>query len=701
MYIKIYSRPGDYISFRKKRNIYAVLFFVFFSAQSYAQKLIVDTQMHHLRKGDRQEWLEFDEHSEGSRLVIHFTASSNNKEQTLSLNQYDVSQPWNVLLNDQKIGELTQDEKYLKAYFIVPPQKILQGYNTLIVEPADTIRDPVDDISVGNIILENILVNELLSQATVDAEVTDANSGQLLPSRVTIIDNDGALQPVGAASHEHAAVRTGCVYTGDGKASFGLPAGVYTLYATRGFEYGVDSMRITLGTGDHFSKRFIIKREVPTSGWVSSDTHIHTLTYSGHGDATIKERAFTIAGEGIELPIITEHNLNVDISPVAETIGVRKYFTPVTGDEVTTSVGHFNVFPLSVKDSIIDYKVNDWNQILQNVKKPGTVKAVILNHARDIHNNFRPFDDAHHISVAGINLTGWAFPANAMEVMNSSAQQQDIMRLYNDWFGMLNRGYHLTPVGSSDSHDVNRYLLGQGRTYIRAIDTNVAKINTGDAINNFIRGKVMVSFGLLAEIKVGSSYEPGDLVPASGPLTVSVRVLGPAWIKATHIMLYANGKKIKEATIANGNAPGIKYEADWVLPKPKHDVFLVAIAEGPGVDLPFWPIAKPFQHNTPDWTSHVIGSSGALWIDADNDKHFSSALEYAKILVEDSKSNLNKLIKKLETYDEAVAVQAAALLYEKGVNITGDAVTSSLAHANTSTKNGFESFIKALKDVNR
>jgi len=649
MCIRINNKQIAYafLFFRRKRNIFVLFLFIFLNVQSYSQKLIMDSKMHHIRKGDKQEWLEFGKHSEGSKLIIHFTASLNNNEQTLSLDQYDVSQSWNVLLNEQKIGELTQDEKYLSAYFAVPLQKLSQGDNTLTVEPVDTSLDPVDDISVGNITLEKIPVNELLSQSAADVEVIDADNKQLLPSRITIIGSNGVRQLVGALSNEHLAIRTGCVYTGDGKASFGLPSGVYTMYANRGFEYGVDSVRITLKAGDHFSKKFVIKREVPTEGWVSSDTHIHTLTYSGHGDATIEERALTIAGEGIELPVITEHNLNVDIDPVAEKMGVRKYFTPVTGDEVTTAVGHFNVFPVSARDSIIDYKVNDWNQILQNIKKPGAVEAIILNHARDEHNNFRPFDPLHHIAVAGMSLTGWAFPANAIEVMNSGAQMQDIMRLYNDWFGMMNRGYRLTPVGASDSHDVDRYLLGQGRTYIRAIDTNAAKINTVEALNNFTKGKVMVSFGLLAEMKVDSIYEPGDLVPSSDHLTVSVRVSGPAWIKATHVTLYANGNKIKEATIANGNAPGIKYRTIWMLPKPKHDVFLVAIAEGPGVSLPFWPIAKPFQHNTPDWTSHVIGSSGAVWVDADNDTHFSSSLEYAKKLVEDSKSNLDTLIKKL------------------------------------------------------
>jgi hypothetical protein len=419
MHIKIPNKQIACI-LTEKRNMFILLALNFFHVQSYSQKFL-DNKMHHIRKGNAQEWSEFDKHPEGSKLIIHFKASVNNNEQSLSLNQYDVSQSWNVLLNNEKIGELTPDEKYLKAYFAVPSQKLLQGVNTLSVEPTDTSSDPVDDISVGNIILEETPINELLSQSTVDVKVIDEDTKQLLPSHITVIGNKGVLQAIGANPNDHLAIRAGCIYTGDGKASFGLPAGVYAIYANRGFEYGVDSLHITLKPGDHFSKKFSIKREVPTEAWVSSDTHIHTLTYSGHGDATIEERALTIAGEGIELPVITEHNLNVDINPVAEKMGVRKYFTPVIGDELTTPVGHFNILPVSIYDSTINYKVNDWNQIVQNIQKTRTVKAVILNHARDIHNKFRPFDNSHHIAIGGMNLTGWTFPANAMEAMNSGA----------------------------------------------------------------------------------------------------------------------------------------------------------------------------------------------------------------------------------------------------------------------------------------
>ena len=187
------------------------------------------------------------------------------------------------------------------------------------------------------------------------------------------------------------------------------------------------------------------------------------------------------------------------------------------------------------------------------------------------------------------------FPANAMEVMNSGSQQTHIMNLFHDWFGMINRGYHLTPVGSSDSHDVSRYIVGQGRTYIKGNDRDPGNINVDSAIRNFKKGNVMVSSGLLSKIKVNDQYGPGDMATGSEKIVVTVEVWGPAWAKSDHVSLYANGIKIKEEKIKDDGKPGLKWKKTWEIDSPEHDVFLVALAEGPGSGMPFWPIAKPYQ----------------------------------------------------------------------------------------------------------
>ena len=52
----------------------------------------------------------------------------------------------------------------------------------------------------------------------------------------------------------------------------------------------------------------------------------------------------------------------------------------------------------------------------------------ILNHPRDLHAGFRPFGPERHLALTGEDLDGWELPANAMEVVNSGAQQTDVMR---------------------------------------------------------------------------------------------------------------------------------------------------------------------------------------------------------------------------------------------------------------------------------
>src|SRR5262249_18246698 len=154
-----------------------------------------------------------------------------------------------------------------------------------------------------------------------------------------------------------------------------------------------------------------------------------------------------------------------------------------------------------------------------------------------------------------------------MEVINSGAQQSDVLRLYRDWFGLLNRGIKLTPVGASDSHDVSRFIVGQARTYIQCADDKPGDIDVGLALTNFLKGRVSVSLGLLAEITVDDKYGPGDLAPATRPVKVAVRVLGPSWVKADKVELYANGSKIREAQIEKGKQPGVKWAGEWHLPR--------------------------------------------------------------------------------------------------------------------------------------
>ena len=639
-----------------------VLLFFIFSLSAFAQYRVLEKNRVHLRSGSRQEWAGFSSQVPRKSYLLTFRGNRNEQPQTLQIRQADIKQPWQVSLNDTVLGRLNVDEKDLQLYLSIPEGLLITGKNELRIEPLDTIPD---DILVGAISLHPATVSSVLSACEVQLQVIDKETHRPVPSRLTIVNESGSLQAVGATSDDTLVARTGFIYTGTGKASFGLPAGRYTIYATRGFAYGVDSITGDAGSGQRIVETLRIRKEVNTKGWAGSDTHLHTLTYSGHGDATMKERLLTIAGEGIDLPVITEHNRVIDVTSLTDSMGLASFFTPVTGMELTTAVGHFNLFPLSASSPIPRFSQRDWRELDSSVKAACANCAIILNHARDIHNGFRPFGAQRHVSASGRALDGWPLPANAMEVINSGSQQSDRMQLMLDWFGMLNRGHYLVPAGSSDSHDVGRYLAGQSRTYIRSAATGRDTALMNATFQNFREGKVLVSFGLMTKVDI-EGHGPGELVPYKDSISISVQVLGPGWTRADKVILYANGQRVGERRIVKGKRPGLKWEGKWKLVGLKQDVFLTAYAEGPGTYLPYWAIAKPYQPASSKWDPKVMGLSGAVWVDGDRDGRRTSAYEYAKQVVEKSGSDISALVQLLTPYDEAVKIQALSLLQEKG-----------------------------------
>ena len=240
--------------------------------------------------------------------------------------------------------------------------------------------------------------------------------------------------------------------------------------------------------------------------------------------------------------------------------------------------------------------------------------------------------------------------------------QSDILLLFRDWFALLNHGHRIAAVASSDSHDVNRFILGQGRTYVAAKDADPSKLDLDEVWRSYQEGRLLVSLGLLAQLKVQDRFGVGDL--ATGlPETIKVEavVSGPSWTQADHVELYSNGKVIREQKITDDHRAGEKARITWEIPRPAHDVHLVVIATGPGVTDPFWEIPRPYQPASKTFVPRLIGSTNPVWIDADGDGRFESALAIAKRLIQQAGGDREKLRESLKRCDEAVVVQAESL----------------------------------------
>jgi hypothetical protein len=142
---------------------------------------------------------------------------------------------------------------------------------------------------------------------------------------------------------------------------------------------------------------------------------------------------------------------------------------------------------------------------------------------------------------------------------------------------------------------------------------------------------------------------------------------------------------------------GVIWSGEWSIPKPRHDVHLVAIATGPGIGGLYWKTAKPYQPASPGWQPQVIGCGGAIWLDGDGDGRPTPAYEYARILFAASGGDPASLLGRLSDYDRAVASQAAHMLQSKFGPSWWDQLQPSLQAAAPAVKAGFEDYYTAWR----
>ena len=327
---------------------------------------------------------------------------------------------------------------------------------------------------------------------------------------------------------------------------------------------------------------------------------------------------------------------------------------------------------------------------------PGA-RVIVLNHPRDVHDRFIPFAETNFNAATGENLRGFEFGFDAVELINSGALRSDWRQVYHDWFGLLNYGYRIIGVGASDSHDVSRFIVGQGRTYIQCQNDTPAALNIDLACENLRHGRALVSLGLLTQMKIDDRFTVGDLATGLGEnILVTITVLAPTWISADHVELYANGALLREQAIQPNSKGAEKAVIRWTMPRPIHDVHLVAIATGPGVTSPHWAIPRPYQPTSRVWEPRVIGSTNPIWVDGDRDGKFTPARAYAKGVVQQHGSDPAKLVPALAAFDEAVAAQAASLCQAAGMDVRSLEFARHLQTATDAVQKGFANFVRTI-----
>jgi hypothetical protein len=610
---------------------------------------------------DATDWPEGPSAPQAPPLRLTFESAANAREWTLLVWHVHVDDGVEIELGGRALGRLPAGSGVVprESAFAVPAGVLAAGANELVLRPLRAS----DDFLVGRVRIVAAPVRDVLGLETLTVRATDAETGRGLPARVTVVGADGTRprpwNPGTDESGERGALglRDGLYYVGPTGGSVELPAGAYRVWVSRGSEWSAPSSALVLERGAPARLELELRREVDTRGWIAADTHVHTYEVSGHGDASLAERVLTLAGEGVELAVATDHNHQVDYRPHLAAAALETWTTPVIGNEITTDDGHFNAFPLPAEGSagarLPDHRQTDWSKLVADARECGA-RVVILNHPRWPKHDESPFGLLHLDRASGARDGDRALPFDCIELVNATWDEPDLDFVLGDWFALLNRGERHPAVGSSDSHTVGD-PVGQGRTYVPGDDSDPARIDVQAACHAFLDGRIAVCEGIFATLTVDGAATSGDLHAARGARArCSVRVRTPSWVSAERLRVFVDGALAGELALErSAGATDGTYELEVAL--PAHDCWLAAVVTGPPVREPFWTTLHPY----------TVGLANPVWIDRDGDGVCESPRRIAARLLDAAGRGRDAADAAIRGADDAVAIQLLDLARER------------------------------------
>ncbi len=515
------------------------------------------------------------------------------------------------------------------------------------------------------LILSLLLLSQwgLAQNAAIHFNIKDLSTNELTPAKIVIL-KDGVPYAHKMSSTKDLACREHTIYTRTGTGQFTIPAGTYEFYIGKGMEYSVEQQAIKLEKGQRFNLSATLTKELNTDGLIGGDMHLHTYTYSGHGDATVEERLISCAGEGLDWIVATDHNEVLDYRPYLKELELDHLMASAIGNEVSTPIGHFNTYPLASGSAPINSDISIGKDLFNSIKKQGTENVLVqVNHPRWIKTDY--FNTKGLDPYFGKSKhPEWDGGFDAIEVLNENGgigwrdAPDNLHSVRQDWYNLLNRGKRTTGLGNSDSHSVMAQIAGVPRNYIVSSTDIPTAINEAELIQNIKDQKVIVACGLLPSIIANEEYRVGDqLTLKEGKLLLQLQVQAPSWVSCHQVDLIENGVIIKTFDVKRSTKT-LRFDSLVVL-HPKMDSWYSLVARG---DESMDPMVQSKEKPV-----YPIGFTNPIWVDVDGDNQITSIDENSRLLVDSMHNNTSFLLARLQQRP-AMIIPAFQHLFEKYPN---------------------------------
>lgn len=373
----------------------------------------------------------------------------------------------------------------------------------------------------------------------------------------------------------------------DGRALFDVKPGEYQVVVSRGAEYSMFETRLALVGGETYTVEAQLARVLDTSGFVSSDFHVHGIN-STDSRVGLVDRALQYAGEGIENIVMTEHGGRTDLNPTIGALGLGEHITATVGEEITTwEYGHYNGFPFDVDPNHQTGGTVDWAGAAEPGRDfiafgsfgltPAEVHAAALGHvgarastlvqANHVASYYGPLridtslvPPQSFLSPEG-KLAMRLDPASgnvfhhfpAMEVWNGQGRRHQERFFAGEigiWFNLLNQGLFTAGTGVTDAHGFYNLNAAGARTWTASTTDAPAAIDPDEVAEQLAAGRAVAGQGLFLETRlhamdgsgaVASLHRDGSTMVASAAgVELEVRVQAPRWAAYDRIEIYAN-----------------------------------------------------------------------------------------------------------------------------------------------------------------
>jgi hypothetical protein len=380
-------------------------------------------------------------------------------------------------------------------------------------------------------------------------EVMEGRSGIHLPSRLYFSHADGRSEQPTVGRFKN------FIVTASGLEEKTLPVGEYEVHISRGIEYTLDHQTVKIEEGKTTYLSSKLERAIDTSGFISSDFHLHLMF-------AMRDGAIVSAAEGIDLLTATDHNILKDYAPYIEELNLGRFMRSVVGAEIDTSFGHFNSFPLSTNPwDNREYRkaIRTPGELLRLVRQDPGEEIVQVNHPRRLESNPGSgyFDGRLNRQTSKFEYPYFETGFDQFEVFNSLTDSPSehigrtplVDQKLKDWYSFLNRGILITGVANTDAHRYPSELPGYPRNYVLSDTDNPSDIEPDKVVDALKNRASTASFGPFIRFAVNGAPVGSIITDRDGSANLSVEIQSAPWIPVETVEIIRNGEVINTFTV--------------------------------------------------------------------------------------------------------------------------------------------------------